>query len=116
MNPRPFEGLLRRFQKPFQVMMKPAAHFDPSTGDWISSKDGEIVIDYGAIIALPQRTVMQSGGRYTEEDRHLYTKRVIPLQTEIIHGGEKYHVQDKNDYAGYPSLNRYVLKRVSVFD
>lgn len=116
MNPRQFEGLLLRFQKPFQVIIKAEGHFNPSTGDWTYREEEKTITDYGAFVALPQRTVIQSGGMYTEEDQHLYTKRVILLQTEIMHGGVKYKVQDKNDFAGYTAINRYVLKRVSVLD
>ncbi|MCE5168523.1 hypothetical protein LQV63_04240 [Paenibacillus profundus] len=116
MNPRQFEGLLRRFQVPFQVVVKSKGYWDQTTGDWIPGEDEKTVTDYGAFVALPQRTVVQSGGMYTEEDRHLYTKRVIPMQTEVIHGGVKYQVHDKNDYAGYTTVNRYVLKWVSLFD
>lgn len=116
MNPRQFEGLLRRFSRPYQVVLKTEGHLDQSTGDWIPGGEPETVTDYGAVVALPQRTVVQSGGMYTEEDRHLYTKRVIPLQTEVLHGGLKYKVHDKNDYAEYTAINRYVLKRVSLFD
>lgn len=116
MNPRQFEGLLRRFSRPYQLIVRTEGRLDQSTGDWIPGGKPETVTDYGAIVALPQRTVIQSGGMYTEEDRHLYTKRVIPSQTEVLHGGSKYKVQDKNDYAEYTTINRYVLKRVSVFD
>ncbi|EHQ63675.1 hypothetical protein PDENDC454_04389 [Paenibacillus dendritiformis C454] len=116
MNPRQFEGLLHRFSKPYQVIVKTEWHLDQSTGDWIPGGEPETVTDYGAIVALPEQTVFQSGGMYTVKDRHLYTKRTIPAQTEVLHGGEKYKVQDDNDYAGYTTVNRYVLKRVSVLD
>ncbi|NEZ45272.1 hypothetical protein [Paenibacillus alvei] len=116
MNPRQFEGLLRRFRKPFQVVVESEGHWDQSTGDWIAGGETETVTDYGAIVALPERVVFASGGMYTQADRHLYTKRKIPSQTEVTYEGVKYTVQDDNDYAGYTTVNRYLLKRVSVLD
>lgn len=116
MNPRQFERLLHRFEVPYQVVAGVEKKFDQSTGDWKTEGEPEFVTDFGAIVAMPQRTVMQSGGQYSETDRHLYTKRELPLQAVIMHGGIRYRVQDKNDYAGYTTVNRYVLKRVSLFD
>lgn len=52
------------------------------------------------------------GGRYTREDRKLFSRVMVPIGSKIKYQGLEYEVQPGKDYGEYAGVYIYILKRV----
>ena len=71
----------------------------------------------GALIPIEQKTVYQSGGTLTEDDRNLFTTVLdIPKKTQLRYKGMVYSVENCVPWGDYANFARYTCKAVSAFD
>lgn len=69
-----------------------------------------------AIMPVPEKTVYNSGGRYTSADRMVISQETFPVQAFIIYKGHKYRIEEVSDYTEYADFYQYLAKWVSAFD
>ena len=107
--------LIRRYEVPMQLITEEPGGYDPESGIYRKSKP--VLSDFrGAVMPVPERVVYESGGRYTREDRVIYSTWGLPIKSKIVYRNAIYSVEDAADYTEYSDFFQYVVRRVSAFD
>lgn len=110
-----FNRLITKYSAPFTLKT-------PSEGSYVSGhyvEGGETEeTRTGAIIALSETKVYQSGGYLTTQDRHLYSLTPIEGALEgckVVFDGNTYSVEEdaQNGNERFTGVYSYVLKWVS---
>lgn len=70
----------------------------------------------GSIQPLSARWLQMDGGKYTEDDRALYTLFVHRNGDVVEHHGNRYKVDGEGERPDYADFNKYLLKRVTTHD
>lgn len=109
-----FESLIKKYSVPCQHSTSQPGHYDED-GIWHEPQD--VIRDTKAVILpVPERTLYESGGRYTSEDRMIISTESYPRQSYIVYRGNKYRIEEIADYTEYADFNQYLAKRVSAVD
>lgn len=114
-----FKRLIDKYKKPFTLerAIESENQERDDLGRLIGTKYEAPVTEYGAVIPMPQRVVYQSGGRFTEADRNLYTlNKNIPQNSIVTYNGMIYYVESKTPYEDYSDFSFYNLKAVTAFN
>ncbi|AYB36803.1 hypothetical protein [Brevibacillus laterosporus] len=109
-----FAPLLSRYNSPY-VLVKPGTGgaYNPD-GVWEEATPDRVSL-LGHIQPVSAKLQQVEGGRYTEEDRTLYTTNKHAGGDLIEYKGVKYtvHPPEERDYC---DINKYILKKVAVHD
>ena len=114
MIPFRFGSLLSRYNGVYYLVSTGSGGaYDPD-GVWIPAKD-ERTPHQGHIQPVSAKMQQKEGGRYTEEDRTLYTTTKHATGDLIEYQGRKYtvHALEERDYS---DVNKYILKKVVARD
>lgn len=114
-----FVDMIKEYSVTFQ-MEYPGTTTEPKQyddlGKVINKGDDVPTTGEGALIPLSHRQIYNSGGRYTEGDRQLYTTdHNIPPKTKIFYKGMTYSVESKVPWEDYADFSQYMLKGVDIF-
>lgn len=110
-----FERLIRKYFTTINIEFEKPGHYDDETGEYISGEEGTKDMQ-AAVIPMSERQLYQSGGRYTDSDKNIYTLEPLQPKTKIKYKEITYSVEQSSNYTEYGDFFHYVLKAVSVFD
>lgn len=110
-----FANVLRKYEVPFYLIRK-------TDGTW--NEDGKYVqpaesreSHKGSVQPLSIRLLQAEAGRYSSDDRVIYTTTSgLQVGDVIEHQGERYTIDTKDDRAEYNDVFKYIVKRVSIHD
>jgi len=115
-----FSRMLARHSAPYELVSQPqpnpnAAYDDD--GVFVGSPASESATGLrGSIQPLSARWLQMDGGKYTEDDRALYTMTKHRNGDVIEHHGKRYKVDGEGERPDYSDVNKYLLKRVTTHD
>lgn len=108
-----FERLIRKYFTNIAISIEVPGGFV----DGIYIPGGEIPKQMNAaVIPMSAKQLYQSGGRYTDADKNIYTLEPLISKTKMIYKELTYSVEQSSDYTEYGDFFHYVLKAVSTFD
>jgi hypothetical protein len=105
-----FARLIGKYSVPCQHITRQPGEYDED-GIWREPQD--VARDTkAAILPVPERTLFESGGRYTAADRLIITLAEFPFQSFIVYKGRKYRIEEETDYTEYADFRQYLAKLV----
>lgn len=107
-----FSQLITKYLVPCQLVVMGSGRYDPDKGKWIEPEEMPPVDMKLVIIPVEQRTLFESGGKYTAADRMIISRELLPAQSRVIFKGKSYRVEDFTDYDIYADFNVYIGKWV----
>lgn len=113
-----FSRMLARHSKPYALVSQPLANPDDAYDDdgvFIPADHNPLFLR-GSIQPLSARWLQMDGGKYTEDDRALYTTFVHQNGDVIEYHGNRYKVDGEGERPDYADFNKYLLKRVTTHD
>ena len=109
-----FKRLIEKYSVPCQHIARQPGYYDE---DGIWREPEEVTRDTkAAILPVPERTLYESGGRYTAEDRLIISLEALPMQSLIVYKGHNYRIEEETDFSEYADFFQYLAKRVSAGD
>ncbi|USK71760.1 hypothetical protein [Peribacillus asahii] len=118
-----FQSMLQPYMDDIQVLITTTdttvnGGYDEETGEPIKStvENTEPINTRGAMLPYSDNEIYQSGGRLTQKSRQLIINMDIPSKAVVVHGSQKYSVENKTGYSDFADFNQYELKWVSAFD
>lgn len=109
-----FGSLVSKYSVSYSLVRINNGEYD---GDGVYRKGApETILLRGSIQPIGARLLQLDGGRYTEDDRALYTTYAHQNGEVISYNGHQYTVNDGDDRSGYCDTYKYMLKRVSTHD
>jgi len=109
-----FARLVGKYSVPCQHVARQPGGYDED-GIWHEPQD--VTVDTkAAILPVPERTLYESGGRYTTADRLIISLEQYPMQSHIVYKGQKYRIEETADYTEYADFYQYLAKWVSAVD
>ncbi|WP_411503477.1 hypothetical protein [Brevibacillus centrosporus] len=104
-----FASLLSRYHNSYYLIGPGTGKYN-EVGVWVPAKQ-ERTLYRGHIQPVSASMQQKEGGRYTEEDRTLYTTSKHRAGDLIEYQGKQYtvHVPEERDYS---DVNKYMLKKV----
>lgn len=107
-----FKRLVEKYSVLCQHIARKPGHYDED-GIWREPQD--VTRDTrAAILPVPERTLYESGGRYTAADRLIVTLEELKLQTFVVYGGRKYRIEEETDFSEYADFRQYLAKLVDL--
>ncbi|WP_042226880.1 hypothetical protein [Paenibacillus popilliae] len=106
--------IVRKYAVPYTLIRQGEGHYD-SVGVYHDSESIQTVL-HGSIQPLGDRLLQLDGGRYSEDDRQLFTTYRHQNGDIIEHQGRQYTVDADDNWTAYSDVNEYRLKRVSTHD
>ena len=105
-----FRRLIEKYSVPCQLISRETGSYD-NDGIWREPHD--VTRDTKAVILpVPERTLYESGGRYTTADRLIISLEAYPMHSHIVYRGNKYRIEENADYTEYADFNQYLAKLV----
>ena len=99
-----FKRLVEKYSVLCQHIARKPGHYDED-GIWREPQD--VTRDTrAAILPVPERTLYESGGRYTAADRLIVTLEELQLQTFVVYGGRKYRIEEETDFSEYADFRQ----------
>ncbi|NQX68483.1 hypothetical protein HQN90_20365 [Paenibacillus alba] len=109
-----FASTVRRYSVSYTLIRANDGNYDD---DGVYHKGApESIPLRGSIQPVGARLLQLEGGRYTEDDRALYTTYAHENGEIILYKGHQYTVNDGDDRADYCDTYKFMLKRVSTHD
>lgn len=109
-----FKRLIDKYSVPCQHITRQPGHYDED-GIWREPQD--VTRDTrAAILPVPERTLYESGGRYTAADRLIISLESYPMQSHLLYKKQKYRIEEIADFTEYADFNQYLAKWVSAVD
>lgn len=85
-------------------------------GEWVKPSKSEVETALiCAIVSMSTKAVNDSAGRYTTNDRQLYTQQQLQDKQTVKYRDITYSVDSQNDYTEYGDFFVYTIKAVSTF-
>lgn len=107
--------LIEKYFADIEIKTETEGYYDDHTGMYVPGTK-ETKSMNAAVIPVSERQLYQSGGRYTDADKNIYTFESLQPKTKVIYKGITYSVEQSSDYTEYGDFFHYVLKAVSSFD
>jgi hypothetical protein len=109
-------GTLLRHSAPYLLISQPVTNPDDAydSDGVFRSPEPTSTTCRGSIQPLSARWLQLDGGKYTEDDRALYTTSKHQNGAVIEYQGQRYQVDGVDERPDYCDVNKYLLKRVSV--
>lgn len=109
-----FGGILRRYELPYFLIKQLEGAYN-SVGVYRPPEPERIALR-GSIQPMGDRLLQLDGGRYSEDDRMLFTSYRHQNGDVIEHDGRQYTVEMDDNWSGYSDVSEYKMKRVSTHD
>ena len=110
-----FKRLVEKYSVPCQLVTGQQPGYYDEDGKWHDPQD--VTCDTkAAILPVPERTLYESGGRYTAADRLVISLEAYPMHSHIVYRGNKYRIEEMTDFTEYADFNQYLAKWVSAVD
>ncbi|MGN7359462.1 hypothetical protein ACTHPF_20525 [Paenibacillus sp. SAF-054] len=109
-----FAGMLRKYNRPYTLVRLGKTEKYDDYGDPVPSQT-ERITHFGHIQPVDAKLQQVEGGRYTAEDRALYTVSEHQSGDLIEYQGIQYTV-DAPEPRDYSDVNKYILKKVIAND
>ncbi|MCJ8015230.1 hypothetical protein MUG84_26535 [Paenibacillus sp. KQZ6P-2] len=109
-----FAGMMRKYFRPYISVRPGASSGHDEYGDGVNA-DSKRTTLRGHIQPLDAKLTQAEGGRYTAEDKALYTISKHDAGDLIEYQGVQYIV-DNPEVREYNDINKYVLKKVIAND
>jgi len=109
-----FAAVTRKYNEPYTMVRPGKTEEYDEYGDPILSQTVREA-HYGVIQPVDAKLQQAEGGRYTAEDRALYTVSGHQSGDLIEYQGSQYTV-DAPETRGYSDVNKYILKKVIAHD
>ena len=109
-----FNNLIDRYSVDYEVLPKPKGTYvgGEFVEDW---QQDEAVPMRGAIVAIPQKRIYQSGGYLTQKDLQLFS--YVPVKGDKIrYNNNVYSVEEDTDLSKFAGVYVYIIKWVSSFE
>lgn len=108
-----YANMMRKYNVTYHLIRTSGGEYNDS-GDWVPVLPKRIPLR-GHIQPIDSKLQQDEGGRYTSEDRALYTVNTHEADEVIEYQGIQYKVNspDERDYC---DVNKYILKKVIVND
>ncbi|MGG1651390.1 hypothetical protein [Paenibacillus sp. NRS-1780] len=106
-----FGGIMRKYNIPY-VFVRPGTGRRDEDGVWIPAEPERVTLQ-GHFQPVSAKLQLEEAGRYTEEDRTLYTSAKHSTADRIEYQGNQYTVDTVEDRE-YSDINKYLLKKVVV--
>lgn len=117
-----FKDMLQEYEQDIQIITTTVdkssnGGYDEETGEWRpdGSSKPETLSTRGVILPYNANEIYQSGGRITQSSRQLIIDIDIPPKSLVIHGVQKYFIENKTGYEEFADFSVYELKWVSAF-
>lgn len=115
-----FSRTLARHSAPYALVSRPRSNPNAAYDDdgvFVGSPGIEPSTGLrGSIQPLSARWLQMDGGKYTEDDRVLYTTTKHRNGDVIENNGKRYKVDGEGERPDYSDVNKYLLKRVTTHD
>ena len=113
-----FARMLGRHSAPYTLISQPVSDPDDAyDDDGVFHAPAPTTTELrGSIQPLSARWLQLDGGKYTEDDRALYTVANHQNGDVIVHHGLRYKVDGEGERPDYCDVNKYLLKRVNTHD
>lgn len=109
-----FRRLIEKYSVPCQLISRETGSYD-NDGIWREPHD--VTRDTkAAVLPVPERTLYESGGRYTAADRLIISLESYPMQSHLLYKEQKYRIEEIADFTEYADFNQYLAKWVSDVD
>lgn len=108
-----FERLIRKYFTSISIEVEIPGEY--VNGIYVPGTKVPMIMN-AAVIPMSSKQLYQSGGRYTDADKNIYTLEPLVPKTKMIYKELTYSVEQSSDYTEYGDFFNYVLKAVSVFD
>ncbi|QOS97554.1 hypothetical protein JNUCC42_13230 [Brevibacterium sp. JNUCC-42] len=106
-----FTNMLHRYSVPCSLVRK--------NGQW--NEDGEFkkqptdpISLQLAILPIDAKMMQLAGGRYTMEDKAIYSTQPLIIGDQIKYKGGTFTIDHEVDYSEYADFKKYMVKRVST--
>ncbi|MBW7452444.1 hypothetical protein ACFOLF_12245 [Paenibacillus sepulcri] len=109
-----FTGIVRKYEVLYTLIRHGEGVYN-SEGVY-QRPEPELIALRGVIQPMGARWLQTDGGKYTEDDRLLFTVRRHENGDSIMYNGHQYTVHDGDDRSDYSDTYEYRLKRVSTHD
>jgi len=109
-----FGGLIKKYEVTY-ILVRPEVKDWDSVGVPLITVPERIPFR-GVIQPLGAKLLQLDGGRYTDDDRQLFTIHRHDNGDLLEHNGKHYTVFTSSDRSDYNDVYQYVLKRVSSHD
>jgi len=109
-----FGPMLRKYEVPYELIRKPDGSWDDD-GVYQRPEDQRIR-RRGVIQPIGQKLLQLEGGRYSMDDRVLYTTVPHDDGDVIEYQGKQYTVNGDDDREQYCDTYKYTLRRVTTHD
>jgi hypothetical protein len=109
-----FGGVLRRYELPYILVRQGEGSYN-SVGVYRPPEKERIALR-GSIQPLGDRLLQLDGGRYSEDDRKLFSRYRHQNGDVIEHEGRQYTIEMDDNWSGYSDVNEHNMKRVSTHD
>ena len=108
-----FKRLVEKYSVLCQLITNQPGYYDD---DGIWHEPEEVALETKAVVMpVPERTLYESGGRYTTADRLIISLESYPLQSHIVYRGHKYRIEEIADYTEYADFAQYLAKWVNAY-
>ncbi|MCM3143044.1 hypothetical protein [Brevibacillus sp. MER 51] len=109
-----FAPMIRKYNKPYLLVRPGTGGSHDTDGVWTPAQPTRIQYK-GHIQPIDTKLTQAEGGKYTENDRTLYTTNKHAAGDLIEYGGVQYtaHPPEDRDYC---DVNKYILKKVVARD
>lgn len=108
-----FASLLNRYNRPYTLIRLGSGDYDQD-GVWQAAEPIRIPLR-GHFQPVNAKLQQAEGGKYTEDDRALYTTNIHDQGDLIEYKGVQYIVDDKDD-RDYCDVSKYLVKKVVAND
>lgn len=111
-----FQRLIRKYGVKGATTIELATKGYYEDGEWVppAESEGETPL-ICAIVPMSTKAVNDSAGRYTTNDRQLYTQQQLQDKQTVKYRDISYLVDSQNDYTEYADFFAYTIKAVSTF-
>jgi hypothetical protein len=113
-----FVSMLNRYSAPYTLVRTPV--INPDDAYDAAGKFKPLIPEpkslSGSIQPISAKWLQLDGGKYTEDDRVLYTSSIHQNGDVIQYRGQQYTIDDGDERPDYCDTNKYMLKRVTTHD
>jgi hypothetical protein len=109
-----FASTIRRYETPYELVRQGEGDYD-SVGVYRPPEPQRTSLR-GVIQPVSAKLLQLDGGRYTEDDRTLFTTFRHAEGDIIEHAGKQYTIDGFQDRSAYSDVHQYTMKRVSTHD
>ncbi|MHA6481065.1 hypothetical protein ACX1C1_03975 [Paenibacillus sp. strain BS8-2] len=109
-----FGGITRKYEVPYKLVRREDGDYN-ADGVYEPTESSESDLR-GVFQPLGAKYLQAEGGKYTADDRHLYTRHRHAMGDVIAFSGQRYRIADIDDRQHYSDIYQYIAKRVSSHD